>query len=99
MSEARKTAATSATDTDYRLEGGKTGIDAIREITSYLGRDVPALILSGDASPARLKEVTASGHRLLHKPLDAVRLEEEIEAVLAETSQEAARETTSTATR
>ncbi len=85
--------------TDYRLEGGKTGIDAIREITSYLGRDVPALILSGDTSPARLREVTASGYRLLHKPLDAVRLEEEIEAVLAETSQEAARETTSTAIR
>ncbi len=78
--------------TDYRLEAGKTGIGAIREIRAYLGREVPALILSGDTSPARLKEVTASGHRLLHKPLDAVRLEEEIEALLAERAEDAARE-------
>ncbi|MFK0274590.1 ATP-binding protein [Ensifer sp. NPDC090286] len=78
--------------TDYRLEAGKTGIDAIREIRAYLGWEVPALILSGDTSPARLKEVTASGHRLLHKPLDAVRLEEEIEALLAERPDDAARE-------
>lgn len=78
--------------TDYRLEAGKTGIDAIREIRAHLGREVPALILSGDTSPTRLKEVTASGHRLLHKPLDAVRLEEEIEALLAERAEDAARE-------
>lgn len=78
--------------TDYRLEAGKTGIEAIREIRAYLGWEVPALILSGDTSPARLKEVTASGHRLLHKPLDAVRLEDEIEMLLAERPDDAARE-------
>ncbi|MBZ7925370.1 response regulator [Ensifer adhaerens] len=69
--------------TDYRLEDGQTGIGAIRDVSRYFGRDVPALILSGDTSPARLKEVTESGYRLLHKPLDAARLEEEIEAMVA----------------
>ncbi|WDZ81287.1 ATP-binding protein (plasmid) [Ensifer adhaerens] len=77
--------------TDYRLEDGRTGIDAVRDVSHYLGRNVPALILSGDTSPARLREVNASGYRLLHKPLDAARLEDEIEAVLVGTPEEAAR--------
>jgi hypothetical protein len=68
--------------TDYHLRDGQTGIDAVREITTYLGREVPVLILSGDTSSARLKQVNASGLRLLHKPLDAARLEEEIAAAL-----------------
>ncbi|MEI3854410.1 MULTISPECIES: hypothetical protein [Ensifer] len=62
------------------------------DINRYLGRNVPALILSGETSPARLREVTASGYRLLHKPLDAARLEEEIEAVLGGTAEETARD-------
>lgn len=78
--------------TDYRLENGLTGLDAVREIRLTLGECIPALILSGDTSPARLREVNASGHRLLHKPLDAARLEVEIEAALAEDPQEEMRE-------
>ncbi|WP_244513235.1 MULTISPECIES: hybrid sensor histidine kinase/response regulator [unclassified Ensifer] len=80
--------------TDYRLEDGETGIGAVGAIKRYLGRDVPALILSGDTSPARLKEVTASGHRLLHKPLDAERLEEEIAAALWGDTPESGRNST-----
>jgi len=68
--------------TDYRLENGQTGIGAVRDVNRYLGRDVPALILSGDTSAARLREASVSGYRLLHKPLDAARLRDEIEAVL-----------------
>lgn len=78
--------------TDYRLEDGQTGIGAVLDANRYLGRAVPAVILSGDTSPARLKEVTASGHRLLHKPLDAVRLKDEIAAVLAANREDGVRE-------
>ncbi|NTF90875.1 hybrid sensor histidine kinase/response regulator [Agrobacterium rhizogenes] len=57
--------------TDYRLEAGTTGIEAIEEVRTHAGRRLPAIILTGDTSPARLRQVTESGHLLLHKPVDA----------------------------
>ncbi|UCL88974.1 ATP-binding protein [Pseudomonas sp. HS-18] len=60
--------------TDYRLGEGQTGADAIRRIRSYLSRRVPALIVTGDTSPERLREAAASGSQLLHKPLDTDQL-------------------------
>lgn len=66
--------------TDYRLGDGQTGEDAIRRIRNYLSRKVPALIITGDTSPARLREAVASGCRLLHKPLDTDQLRAAITA-------------------
>lgn len=54
---------------DYRLENGTTGLEAIRELCDYLDRSVAAIIVTGDTSPSRLSEVSASGYRLLHKPI------------------------------
>ncbi|UVE18953.1 hybrid sensor histidine kinase/response regulator [Pseudomonas sp. LS44] len=65
---------------DYRLSGGMTGHEAIRRIRDYLRHRVPAILITGDTSPAYIKEASASGHRLLHKPLDAQVLREVIEA-------------------
>ncbi|QCI65588.1 hybrid sensor histidine kinase/response regulator [Phreatobacter stygius] len=67
---------------DYRLSGGVTGADAIREIAAHLGCAPPAIIITGDTSPVRLKEAAASGHRLLHKPIGADNLREAIAASL-----------------
>jgi two-component system, sensor histidine kinase len=58
---------------DYRLREGSTGIDAIRAIRTEFGA-VPAALITGDTAPDRLKEAAASGHELLHKPLNALRL-------------------------
>jgi len=66
--------------TDYRLGEGQTGEDAIRQIRYYLSRQAPALIITGDTSPARIREAAASGNRLLHKPLDTDQLREAIAA-------------------
>lgn len=55
---------------DYRLEADRTGVEAAREIADNLNRQPPVIILTGDTSPARLKEASASGYRLLHKPVD-----------------------------
>lgn len=60
--------------TDYRLGEGQTGADAIRRIRGYLSRRVPALIVTGDTSPERIREAAASGSQLLHKPLDTDQL-------------------------
>ena len=66
--------------TDYRLPGTSTGLDALARIREVLGRDVPAIILTGDTSPARLREAQASGCRLLSKPADLADLKSAIEA-------------------
>lgn len=54
---------------DYRLQGPRTGADAIVALRARLGAVVPALIITGDTAPERLREATASGIALLHKPL------------------------------
>ena len=59
---------------DYRLRDDTTGLAAIADLRRHLRRDVPAIIMTGDTSPQRLKEVAASGVRLLHKPLDGEEL-------------------------
>ena len=65
--------------TDYRLEAGTTGLEAIEEMRIHAGGRLPAIILTGDTSPARLKQVTESGHLLLHKPVDAEQVQQAID--------------------
>lgn len=55
---------------DYRLAEHVTGADAIRAVLARLGRKVPAIIVTGDTSPERIREANATGFKLLHKPLD-----------------------------
>jgi signal transduction histidine kinase/CheY-like chemotaxis protein len=59
---------------DYQLREGRTGVQAIRQICAALGRDIPAVIVTGDIASERLAEVHASGYQLLHKPVSAARL-------------------------
>jgi CheY-like chemotaxis protein len=59
---------------DYRLQGQTTGTEAAGEIFALLKRALPVIILTGDTSPERLREASASGYLLLHKPIDPERL-------------------------
>lgn len=54
---------------DYRLRSERTGAQAIAEIRDLLGVQVPALIITGDTAPERLREALSSGVSLLHKPV------------------------------
>ena len=54
---------------DYQLAGGKTGFEAVDRLRGILGSAIPALLISGDTAPERLREASASGHLLLHKPV------------------------------
>ncbi len=56
---------------DYRLRDDKTGDMAIEQVREEVNMDVPAMIITGDTSPVRLREATASGFPLLHKPVVA----------------------------
>ena len=59
---------------DYHLQDGRTGIDAISELRAALGRPIPAFLVSGDISQQRLRETHASPHHLLHKPVNPMAL-------------------------
>ncbi len=63
---------------DYRLQGLTTGTEAASEVFALLERTLPVIILTGDTSPERLREASASGYLLLHKPIDPERLVEAI---------------------
>lgn len=56
---------------DYRLREGKTGTDAIEFICDELNESIPAIIITGDTSPERLKMLRDSGFPVLHKPVTA----------------------------
>lgn len=55
---------------DYRLRQGETGGDVIRRIREHLQTEVPAIILTGDIAPDRLKDIQALGYPMLHKPCE-----------------------------
>ena len=54
---------------DYRLRNDQTGDTAIAQVREEVNTDVPAIIITGDTSPERLREALASGFLLLHKPV------------------------------
>jgi signal transduction histidine kinase len=54
---------------DYRLRGNHTGVEAITSLRARLGEPLPALLITGDTAPERLREAQASGIPLLHKPV------------------------------
>lgn len=64
------TAPIAAVLSDFRLPGGTSGIQLARAVLASLGRRVPVILLTGDTEPERLREVAASGFRLLHKPVE-----------------------------
>jgi CheY-like chemotaxis protein len=60
---------------DLRLRGSETGLDAVSAINDMLPRPVPGIIVTGDTDPDRIKQVTASGLIVLHKPVEPARLQ------------------------
>ena len=73
---------------DFRLSGGKTGIDAIAELRRAFPETIPAFLVSGDTSPEPLHETRASGFHLLHKPVDPMRLRAVLNRALKEKKNE-----------
>jgi CheY-like chemotaxis protein len=67
---------------DYRLRDGETGLDAIELLRSEFCIDIPALLVTGDTAPERLREIVASGLPVLHKPLQPETLHAALTALL-----------------
>jgi len=66
---------------DFRLRNGETGIQIARAASERYGR-IPAILVTGDTAPDRLREAAESGLRLLHKPVTGEALRYQIETLL-----------------
>jgi two-component system, sensor histidine kinase len=54
---------------DYRLRDGENGLSAIEVLRAEFNEDIPAVLVTGDTGPERLREIQASGMSVLHKPV------------------------------
>jgi two-component system, sensor histidine kinase len=78
---------------DYRLRGDENGIRLVARLREEFNADIPALIVTGDTGPERLREAQASGLHILHKPLNPARLRALIASLrLAKTGRSSAEE-------
>lgn len=65
--------------TDYRLDGAVTGLEVLQQVRARQGREVPAILLSGDLeSMMRVIKSPPSRCRFLSKPVDTKALIEVI---------------------
>jgi signal transduction histidine kinase len=75
---------------DYRLREQRTGAEAIAAVRALLGNTLPALLITGDTAPERLREAQASGIPLLHKPVSPSQLYRGLMEVLKEAARQPA---------
>jgi len=67
---------------DYRLAGETTGLDAVSRVRRSADTEIPALVITGDTAPERLREARKSGYPLLHKPVQPARLRSAMQHVM-----------------
>ena len=59
---------------DYHLQDGKNGIDAISRLRLALDAPIPAFLMSGDMEAEPARAARANGYSLLHKPVEPMTL-------------------------
>jgi signal transduction histidine kinase len=69
---------------DFCLQDGWNGLQLYSEICRRLGNRIPALLLTGDLSVGRLREVQESGMSILYKPIDTAELYRLMREVIAD---------------
>jgi signal transduction histidine kinase/CheY-like chemotaxis protein len=64
--------------TDFRLRGDEDGIKVVAELRALLKTQTPALLVTGDTAPERVRQAQASGLRVQYKPLKIAALVDEV---------------------
>jgi len=59
---------------DYRLLNNAVGSTAVAQLRAHFGAEIPALLITGDTAPERLREAKQSGLHILHKPVRPAQL-------------------------
>ena len=70
--------------TDFRLRHEETGKQVLQALRAYLGTPVPAIILTGDTSPQRLRDAQSTSALLLHKPVSTGQLRNAMVQLMAQ---------------
>jgi len=68
--------------TDLHLGPGPGGVAVIANVRRLCGRDVPAILVTGDAAPEQVQDVALSGDPVLFKPVQPRRLFDALIAAL-----------------
>jgi two-component system CheB/CheR fusion protein len=68
---------------DYNLPNGPNGLQVVASLQQIFGRNIPAIILSGDISTDTLREIARQGRVHLGKPVTAAALIDLIRELLA----------------
>ncbi|HVZ36937.1 MAG TPA: hybrid sensor histidine kinase/response regulator, partial [Polyangiaceae bacterium] len=68
---------------DYRLPGGATARDAIAVLHAHSRQSIPAIIVTGDTHPERIREAMGAGYTVLFKPVPAAVLKRALSESLA----------------
>jgi PAS domain S-box-containing protein len=72
--------------TDYHLDDEETGLSVLRELRAIAGRDLPAVVLSGDTSSIVGNLAAIDRVRVLRKPVDVALLVGAMEALFGEST-------------
>jgi len=59
---------------DYRLPGDATGLQSIQEMRALSGKQIPAVIMTGETQEETLQEIADSGIVMLQKPVTPAKL-------------------------
>lgn len=59
---------------DYRLPDDTDGIEVITRLRHKFGRDIPAILVTGDTAPDTILRISKAGFPMLHKPLRPAKL-------------------------
>ena len=68
---------------ELRLRGGHTGLQALADVRQQLDREIPAILMTGESSPERIKELAGADVSVLVKPFGPENLRNAMEAMLA----------------
>ena len=55
---------------DYQLQEGYDGLQLIQQLRLLSGREIPAILITGNTSPDVLKMIASSGIALSYKPIN-----------------------------
>jgi two-component system, sensor histidine kinase len=67
---------------DYRLREGRVGTEVVARVRAFCGREIPGVILTGEAASECQHEVVSLGLGLAFKPITARQLSLTIEKYL-----------------
>jgi signal transduction histidine kinase/CheY-like chemotaxis protein len=59
---------------DYRLPGDNDGLEVIAQLRRHFGRDIPAIVITGDTAPDTIQRIGQAGFPILNKPLQPAKL-------------------------